>query len=129
MQRVKFVQSLMLIQCGKLAVAKSPWRVKRPIRRLVFSSQSPNGRSLLPRRLTARDRERAREKGAGAGGVVPLHCAYAYGSPRIMCRDELGAFSFSRSAISVTASTSLPAGEVVSRANVFCARPQCPIHL
>ena len=53
-------------QCGKLAVAKSPWRVKRPIRRLVFSSQSPNGRSLLPRRSTARDRGRAREKWAGA---------------------------------------------------------------
>ena len=36
-----------------------------------------------------RPREIAREK--RGRGVVPLHCAYAYGSPRIMCRDELGA--------------------------------------
>ena len=39
-----------------------------------------------------RDREHVREKGAGSGrqGVVPFHCAYAYGSLRILCRDELG---------------------------------------
>ena len=32
------------------------------------------------------------KRGQGPGrGKVPLHCTYAYGSPRIMCRDELGA--------------------------------------
>ena len=34
-------------------------------------------------------------------------------------------FGFSSSASSATASASLPAGEVVSRANVICARPRC----
>ena len=74
--------------------------------------------------LIARDRERAREKGAGARagrGIARMRVALQEFSVAM----SLERFGFSSSASSVTASTSLPAGEVVSRANVFCARPQC----
>ena len=81
---------------------------------------SPSAYIDRPREIASAHEKRGRGPGRG---VVPLHCAYAYGSPRIMCRDELGAFSFSSSASSVTASTALPAGEVVAGQRILRAPP------
>ena len=66
----------------------------------------------------------AQEKGAGAqagSGIARMCMALREYSVAM----SLEHFGFSSSTSSVTASTSLPAGEVVSQANVFCAHLQC----
>ena len=70
----------------------------------------------------------AREKrGRGAVGGECFHCiARMHTALReYSVTMSLERFGFSSSASSVTASTSLPAGEVVSWPNVICSRPLC----
>ena len=115
-----------------IIVALSVWEISG--RQVAMASEMTHQATSFFRRrrqmgdlsvdLIARDRERAREKGRGARagrGIARMPTALREYSVAM----SLERFGFSSSASSVTASTSLPAGEVVSRANVFCARPQC----